>query len=174
MMNDKQQKPAANTPNEVNKNSNACSSEEHAAMMKQCEEYLNGWKRAKADYENLKKETLKQQGEFRMFAAGETVEKFLPLVDYFQYAFKQEIPKEYADSAWLKGIQHIESYLLKTLEDLGIKKMETVGKIFQPEYHDAVEQRESDRKSGTIVEEVSAGFMWNGKVFRHAKVKIAK
>lgn len=143
-------------------------------LQKQCEEYLNGWKRAQADYQNLMKETEIKQKEMFQYVTNETVRQFLPLVDYFKYAFNHNVPGELRKTEWFKGIEHIQTYLNKILTDNGIKTIKTVGEKFDPHLHEAVGEVESKGKSGEVVEEISSGFIQNGKVIRHAKVKVGK
>lgn len=144
-------------------------------LQKQCEEYLAGWKRAQADYQNLMKDVAKQKEALQKFAGAHVIQDFLPLVDYFKYAFAPEIPEEYKNSQWMQGIKNIQTYLNKILADHGIEEIKTVGKALNPQLHEAIEEITSEGvASGTIVEEVSTGFMQHSKVIKHAKVKIAK
>lgn len=144
-------------------------------VQKQCEEYLAGWKRAQADYQNLMKEVVKQKAVMHKFAGEQVIQDFLPLVDYFKYAFAHEIPEAYKNSPWMEGITNIQSYLMKILADHGIEAIKTVGEKLNPEFHEAIEEVAAEKiPSGTIVEEVSAGFLQHGKVIKHARVKIAK
>lgn len=138
----------------------------------QAEEYLNGWKRAKADYANLQKETERRQGEFIQYANAALLHELLPLVDHFKQAFKH-LPKELKNSEWVKGIGHIQTHLGKILTDYGVQEITTVGEPFDPTRHEAVEEVASDRPAGTIVEEVKTGFLMQGKVLQAARVKIS-
>ena len=137
------------------------------------EEYLNGWKRAKADYANLQKDMEKRQIEFAKFASEDLMRELLPLVDHFKQAFKH-IPDDLKSHEWVEGIRHIQANLDKTLAYNGIKEIETEGEKFNPELHEAVEQVESKKTSGTIIEELKAGFTLNGKVIQPARVKVSK
>ena len=145
-----------------------------ATLQAQCQEYLNGWKRAQADYQNLKKETASRQTEMAQFANQQTIESFLPLVDYFTYAFKH-VPAEAQNSEWLQGMKHIQSSLLKILADSGVEPVKTIGTTFDHDKHESVaEINAAEKPSATIIEETAAGFTRHGKVIRHAKVKVAK
>lgn len=151
-----------------------------------CDEYLAGWQRARADYQNLQKETERRITEIIRYSNEEFIRELLPTVDHFTYAFKG-IPTEERSKGWVKGIEHIQTNLLKTLESHGVQRIPTVGQPFNPELHESVEEvsAEGDKKndtigesgtstSGTIAEEVAAGFTLNGKVIQHAKVKVIK
>lgn len=143
-----------------------------AQVEKKAEEYLNGWKRAKADYINFKKETEKNRQEIIEYANANLLLDILPLVDQFKIAFAH-LPGEQKDSDWIKGIRHLESKLKKILEDYGIIEISTSGK-FNPELHEAIEHVESDQEEGTILETLSTGFKLGEKVIQPAKVKVAK
>ncbi|MBU0612672.1 nucleotide exchange factor GrpE [Patescibacteria group bacterium] len=139
----------------------------------QAEEYLNGWKRAKADYINFKKEQEQKQKELIEFANAGMLLDIFPLVDQFKQAMKH-VPGEIKKSDWLIGVGHIQSNLSNILKSLGIEEVETVGAQFDPEIHDAVEEVESDQEKGIIVEELTTGFRLNGRVIQPAKVKVSK
>ncbi len=139
----------------------------------QADEYLNGWKRAQADYQNLQKETAKAREDFSQFANESLLRECITLVDYFDYAFRN-LPDTAEKSEWLTGIQHIYKELMQILERHGVTIMQTVGQQFDPQRHEAMEEVQSNGKSGTVVEELQKGFLLNNKILRPARVKIAK
>lgn len=142
-----------------------------------CDEYLAGWQRARADYQNLQKETERRITEIIQYSNEEFIRELLPTVDHFNYAFKG-IPPEERSKGWVKGIEHIQTNMFKTLESHGVQRIPTVGQPFNPELHESVEEVSAEGEisgaSGTVIEEVSAGFTLNGKVIQHAKVKVIK
>jgi molecular chaperone GrpE len=146
---------------------------ELAQCRQQAEEYLNGWKRAKADYANLRKETDKQQMEFVKYANAALIHELLPLVGHFQEAFRH-LPDDLKDSDWVKGIRHIQTNLDALLANCGVKEIPTVGEKFDPEQHEAVGTVKGDQPSGTIVEKVKPGFRMYEQVLQPAKVKVAE
>ncbi|PIY95581.1 MAG: nucleotide exchange factor GrpE [Candidatus Kerfeldbacteria bacterium CG_4_10_14_0_8_um_filter_42_10] len=152
---------------------NEDSPKELEIVQKQAEEYLNGWKRAKADYINFKREAEKKQKELIEFATAGLLLELLPLVDQFKQAFRH-LPAEQKDDEWIKGIRHIQSNLNKLIENFGIKEIKTVGEKFNPEQHEAVGEVESDQDEGTVVEEVKTGFRMHDKVLIPAEVKVSK
>ena len=139
----------------------------------QAEEYLNGWKRAKADYANLRKETDKQQMEFVKYANAALIHELLPLVGHFQEAFRH-LPDDLKDSDWVKGIKHIQTNLDAMLVNNGVKEIPTVGEQFNPEQHEAVGTVKADQPSGTVVEKVKPGFKMYDQILQPAKVKVAE
>ena len=141
---------------------------------KQAEEYLAGWKRAKADLINYKKRQEEVVQEFIKFASQDLILELLPMLDNFRLA-AQHLPKELENSEWVKGVFQIKNQLENLLKTRGIEEIKSVGEKFNPELHESVEEVESsDKKEGMIVEEVQKGYKLNGKVIRAARVKVVK
>ncbi|MDP3964582.1 MAG: nucleotide exchange factor GrpE [bacterium] len=144
-----------------------------AELEAKAEEYLNGWKRAKADYANLQKEVERRMEEFSKYANEALITELFPIADHFKQAFRH-LPEELKTHEWVKGIEHLRTSLTQVLQSAGASELPTVGEKFDPARHEAIEEVESDQPSGTIVEEVRSGFMLNGKVAQAARVKVAK
>jgi len=96
------------------------------------------------------------------------VTNLLPIVDDMENAINK-----IKDEEIKKGIVIIHDNLLKILKDNGIKQMETIGKKFDPYYHEVLMKKKSDKEDGIILEEIQKGYMLNNKVIRHSKVKIS-
>ena len=139
----------------------------------QANEYLNGWKRAKADFINYKKRQEEAIAMFRKYAREDFILEFLPIIDHFNEAVKH-LPENGNQSEWIRGIVAIKTQLDGILKNHGVQEMKTVGEKFSPEFHEAVEAVESEKESGIILEELRRGYILNGKVIRAAKVKVAK
>src|SRR3989339_1199069 len=124
-----------------------------------CAEYLAGWQRCQADYQNLQKETQERITSAIKFGTEDLILVLSTLVDHFNYAFAG-IPEKEKDSNWLKGIQHIQTNFLKILTEQGVEIIKTVGETFDHKLHEAVEEVAGKEKgeSGKIIEEVAAGF----------------
>ena len=105
-----------------------------------------------------------------IIGAKEIVEKILPVVDNFERGLAQA-PEE---DAFAEGIRMIYKQLMTTLEELGVKQIEAVGKEFDPNLHNAVMHIE-DEEAGenTIVEEFQKGYTYKDFVVRHSMVKVA-
>ena len=97
--------------------------------------------------------------------------KLLTVIDEFESAFNA--PEE-TGCKDVKGFKMIYRNLLKILEGKGLKPIETHGKKFDHNYHEALMQEDSDEEEGTILEEFQGGYMLGDKVIRHAKVKVAR
>ena len=144
-------------------------------IKQECEEYLAGWKRAKADFLNYKKEEAERMQEMALYLKASFLINMLPIVDNLERA-EREVAGDEKDSTLAKGLLQIVSQCREFLKKQGITAIETVGKPFDPSLHEAVE--EADSKTGevedTIVEVLEKGYMMDGKVLRPAKVKVVK
>jgi len=143
------------------------------------ENAMNNWKRTAADFENYKKRKEAENKELVEFAREVTVAKLLPALDSLEQALKhqpkvedQDFPKKYAN--WQAGVNGIVIQLDKTLTELGVKKIEALGKKFDPHLHEAVRESESEADDGIIIEELQSGFELNGKIIRPSQVVISK
>lgn len=141
---------------------------------RQAEDHLNGWKRAKADYLNLKKEVERERVDLIRFANAELLLELLPIVDTLDHAIAK-VPRELAQSDWTKGVMTIHRELERVLSRLGLQKVSTDGS-FDPEVHDAVGKAPTlpGQTSGTILEVVEPGYSWHGRLLRPARVKVAE
>ncbi|OIO48510.1 MAG: nucleotide exchange factor GrpE [Parcubacteria group bacterium CG_4_9_14_0_2_um_filter_41_8] len=137
------------------------------------EEYLAGWKRAQADYQNLQKEHKEQMGRIGEIGAMGFVEHLLPIIDHFDLAIAH-VPDESKDKEWVQGFFHIKKQFDEVLENLGVKRINAIGKKFDPNFHEAVSQKESKQESDTVIQEVQAGYRFGESVIRHAKVVVSK
>jgi molecular chaperone GrpE len=147
-------------------------------LLKKCQkerqEYLEGWQRAQADFQNYIKQKEKEMQEFRKFAEDLIILKIIPVFDSFMLA-SQSVPDNFKDDQWAKGIMSIRNQFAEVLQDIGVKEITvSPGDKFDPERHESVEEISSDTESGAIAELVLLGYTLHDKVIRPAKVKIAK
>ncbi len=150
------------------------------------EDTTNAWKRAMADFENYKRRKEGENKELVEFAREVTVAKLLPTLDTLEQALKHmpeyqksevgesdgDFGKRYLN--WQTGVNGIIIQLDKTLEELGVKKIEAIGKKFDPHFHEAIREQESEEDDGIILSELQSGFELNGKVIRPSQVVISK
>lgn len=126
-----------------------------------------------AEFENYRKRTLKEKAELILNGGEKTVAAILPVLDDFERAIadKSEDPK-----AIKEGVQMIFNKFVKTLEGLGVKKIETNDKDFDVDFHEAIAMVPGmgDDKKGKIIDCVQTGYTMNDKVIRHAKVAIGQ
>ena len=168
------------------------------SSLKQLQEDLdlanNNWKRALADFENYKRRKEGENKELVEFAREVTVAKLLPTLDSLEQALKH-MPKLREDGLlrpsgedhllreegfgrkyenWQTGVNGIVIQLDKALEELGVRKIQSLGKKFDPHFHEAVREVESENDDGIVIEELQTGFELNGKVIRPSQVVISK
>ncbi len=142
--------------------------------MREREEYLDGWKRAKADLINYKNEEVERMARAVEYRENEIISEIIGIADSFSDA-ERGIPEERIErDEIIKGLLRIKENLDGTIKKMGLDDVESVGKEFDPNFHEAVELVEAEGESGTVVEEVSKGYMRNGRVIRPAKVKVIK
>lgn len=147
--------------------------EELEQLKAQCEEYLNGWKRAKADYQNLKRETEEKQKSFLEMANAALIFEVLPVYDNLKKAIA--LAPQNQNSAWLEGFKAIKKQFSDFLKNYGIEEIKTSGEKFNPEFHEAVSrEKKEDFESDIIITEISSGYTIKGKVLAPAKVVVAE
>jgi molecular chaperone GrpE len=137
-----------------------------------CEEYLNGWKRERADFLNYKKDEMARSEDLAKYANEEIILKIIPILDNI-YLAESHVPEELKDHAWIDGFNQIKNQLTDFLSKEGIEPIETIGKEFDPSLMESVGYIDSEEKD-VIAEEVQRGYTMNGKLIRVAKVKISK
>ena len=126
-----------------------------------------------AEFENYRKRTIKEKADLILNGGEKTISAILPILDDFERALadKSEDPK-----AIKEGVQMIFNKFVKTLEGLGVKKIETDDKDFDVDFHEAIAMVPGmgDDKKGKVIDCVQTGYTLNDKVIRHAKVAVGQ
>ena len=126
-----------------------------------------------AEFENYRKRTMKETADLILNGGEKTISAILPILDDFERALadKSEDPK-----AIKEGVQMIFNKFVKTLEGLGVKKIETADKDFDVDFHEAIAMVPGmgDDKKGKVIDCVQTGYTLNDKVIRHAKVAVGQ
>ena len=144
-----------------------------------CDEYLNNWKRERADFINYKNDEIKRIGMLAQYTKEETILKMLPILDSIYLAEKQ-MPEELGNHNWVVGFLQTKKQIDAFLQKEGIEKIEAIDKPFDPNIMEAIEEVEIPLTSleasqpGIVIEEVQRGYMMDDKVLRPARVKISK
>ena len=130
--------------------------------------------RTVAEFENYKKRTLKEKAELILNGGKKTVAAILPVLDDFERALADthtEDPQAIKD-----GMELIFKKFTKTLEGLGVHKIETDGQDFNVDFHEAVAMVPGmgDDKKGKVIDCIQTGYTLNDKVIRHAKVAVGQ
>lgn len=129
--------------------------------------------RTVAEFENYKKRTLKEKAELILNGGEKTVTAILPVLDDFERALADKTE----DAVAIKeGMELIFKKFVKTLESLGVKKIETEDKTFDVDFHEAIAMVPGvgDDKKGKVIDCVQTGYTLNDKVIRHAKVAVGQ
>ena len=136
----------------------------------QIEELTDRLKRSMAEFDNFRKRTEKEKASMYVIGARDIVEKILPIVDNFDRGLAQA-PEE---DAFADGMKMIYKQLMTALDEMGVKAIETVGKEFDPNLHNAVMHVEDENVGeNIIVEEFQKGYTYKDFVVRHSMVKVA-
>ena len=123
-----------------------------------------------AEYDNFRRRSQKEKDNLYSEIRANAVQQFLPVYDNLERALKQGTE----DEAYRKGVEMIMTQFNATLEKLGVKKIESLGKTFDPKLHNAVMHVDDESQGeNTIVEVFQEGFTVNDKVIRFAMVKVA-
>ncbi|MDY6206888.1 MAG: nucleotide exchange factor GrpE [Prevotella sp.] len=145
------------------------------AAQEEIESLKDQFLRKVAEFENYKKRTLKEKTELILNGAEKTVDAILPVIDDFERALATAQKSD--DVAALKeGMELIYKKLMKTLEGLGVRKIETEAKDFDVDFHEAVAMVPGveDEKKGKVIDCIQTGYTLNEKVIRHAKVAVGE
>ena len=167
---------AADTDSKTDNTDNAAESEEADPLAKaqqEVEELKKQLLYKTAEFENYRKRTLKEKADLILNGGEKAIAAILPILDDFERAIadKSEDPK-----AIKEGVQMIFNKFIKTLEGLGVKKIETADKDFDVDFHEAIAMVPGmgDDKKGKVIDCVQTGYTLNDKVIRHAKVAVGQ
>ena len=138
----------------------------------QIEELNDRVKRQMAEFDNFRKRTEKEKSMMFDMGAKTIIEKILPVVDNFERGFTT-VEEADKDDAFVQGMSQVYKQLMKELEAVGVKPIEAVGVEFNPDFHNAVMQVESEEyESGVIAQELMKGYMYKDSVVRHSMVAV--
>jgi len=138
-------------------------------------EYWDKLLRLQADFDNIRKRLEKEKLDFVKFANEEVILELLNILDDLERAVDLAESKHQDLAAFLKGVEMILAHLYDMVKEYGVKPIEAEGKLFDPNFHEALMQVEDNTKpEHTIVEELQKGYLLNDRVIRTAKVKVSK
>ncbi|NHN30957.1 nucleotide exchange factor GrpE [Paenibacillus agricola] len=142
-------------------------------LRQQSEENFQRSLRTQADFDNFRRRTRQEKEEFAKYASLKVIEQLLPVIDNLERALAAG--KEGNDyEALLKGVEMIYRQLEQTLGSEGLKPMDTIGKPFNPEFHQAIMQVESEEyEEGIVVSEIQKGYLLKDRVLRPAMVQVS-
>ncbi|MDD9147600.1 MULTISPECIES: nucleotide exchange factor GrpE [unclassified Sporolactobacillus] len=146
---------------------------EIGSLKKEKEDLKNRLLRAQADFENYRKRTNKEKADARKYRAQDLTSDLLEILDNFKRALDVETASE--DGAALKkGMEMVLNRFEAALKKEGVEEIDSLGKPFDPNFHQAVMQEESqEHESGTVIQVLQAGYTLNGRILRPAMVKVS-
>lgn len=141
------------------------------------DEYLEGWKRCQADFENYKKRQAESQKDLLRYATQNIILQILPVIDNFQ-ASTSHIPEDHKENPWVTGIMYIQKQLEQVLTDNGVVEIEVkIGDHFDPMKHEAIEDKdcklEKEEKKefkNKIKKIITRGYQMGERVARPSRV----
>ena len=129
-------------------------------------------KRQLAEFENFRKRTEKEKATMFEAGAKSVIEKILPVIDNFERGLATT-KEEDKTNPHVEGMNMIYKQLMTELDKLEVKPIEAVGKEFNPDFHNAIMQVESDEyESGIIAQELLKGYTYRDSVIRHSMVAV--
>lgn len=135
------------------------------------EEQNDRYKRLQADFENLRRRTRQEKEDLSIVVAQNFILDLLPVVDNFERAMGSAATQDAAQV--LQGVDMIHRQFIQALEKCGMTQVEAMGKIFDPQLHEAVMRVEdAEQADGTVVEELQKGYAVRGRVIRPSMVKV--
>ena len=172
---EKVEEQAVATDNQPETQGEAPTTDPLAEAQAQIEELKDRYLRTVAEFENFKRRTQKEKAELIFNGSEKTVSAILPILDDMERA-AANANKTDDIHALEEGWELIFKKLLKTLEGLGVKKIETQDKAFDVDFHEAVAMvpNVEDNKKGKVIDCVQTGYTLNEKVIRHAKVAVGQ
>ena len=144
-----------------------------AALEEKVAELEDRTKRQMAEFENFRKRTEKEKSQMFETGAKSVVEKILPVIDNFERGLAAIEPDN--KDSFYDGMCMIHKQMLSELEKIGVTPIEALGKEFDPNFHNAVMQVESDEfESGIVAQELQKGYMYRETVVRYSMVAVVQ
>ncbi|MGA2955816.1 MAG: nucleotide exchange factor GrpE [Thermodesulfobacteriota bacterium] len=136
-------------------------------------ECFDKWLRLHAEFENFKKRMQKEKADLLKFGNENLLRALLPVLDNLNRAIEHgKNAKE--NSPLLDGVEMVQKEFLTILERFGVKPIQAVGEVFDPEKHEAISQAESDLESNRVISAVQNGYFYHDRLLRPARVIVSK
>jgi molecular chaperone GrpE len=145
--------------------------EELQALQQQLGELTEALQRERADATNIRRRHDEELMQLRGRIKAAVIEDLLPVIDNFERAIKH-VPDDLKDNDYIKGVQGVVKQFEKTLADMGVQRIKTVGEPFDPQLHEAVSMEEGEGSQEIVSEELQAGYQLGNDVIRHAMVRV--
>lgn len=147
--------------------------EEVEVLEQQVADLTEALQRERADVINVRRRHEEQLASLKTLVKSQVIEELLPVIDNFERALKH-VPGELVDNDYIKGVQGVVKQFEKTLADIGVERIKTVGEVFNPQLHEAVGIDDGDGDTEVVSEELQPGYVLGDQVLRHAMVKVSR
>jgi molecular chaperone GrpE len=154
-----------------NQESRSKKQDELQLLQQQVASLTEALQRERADATNIRRRHDEQMAGLKSLVKSQIIEELLPIIDNFERALKH-IPKDLAHNDYIKGVNGIVKQFEKTLTDMGVLRIKTVGELFNPHFHEAVGVDEGEGEQEVVSEELQAGYQIGEQVIRPAMVKV--
>jgi molecular chaperone GrpE len=162
--------PDENLPVETLEGQLALLTEERDRLAAEKADLLDRSLRARAEFDNARRRAERERSDYLQFAAMDLVKQLLPVLDDFERAVKVET----TDANYARGVELIYQRFADTLKRMGLEPIETVGRKFDPNIHEAVQREQAeDAEDQAVLQELQKGYNFRGKLLRPAWVKVA-
>lgn len=139
----------------------------------QIEELTGDLQRLQAEFANYKRRENEARMELLDHAKQDVLKQILPVLDNISRALAH-MPEELAENAWANGVKAVSKQTADALSNFGVAQIPTVGHPFDHELHEAISMDDSEGDEEVVIEELQPGYTLNGKVVRHAMVKVGR
>jgi molecular chaperone GrpE len=140
-------------------------------LQAQVAELTAALQRERADATNIRRRHDEQMASLQSTVKVKVVRDLLPVVDNFERALKH-VPADLEGNDYIKGVQGVVKQFEKTMTDIGVKRIKTVGEPFDPRFHEAVSMEDGEGAQEVVSEELQAGYQLGDEVIRHAMVRV--
>lgn len=135
--------------------------------------YLEGWQRERAELENFKKRTERERSQWETTLRADFVTSILPALDDFDLVLANQ--PEGIDSEWVNAVRMVHKKMMDRLEAIGVKEIAASGEPFDPAFHEAVAQVESEEhEPGMVADVLRKGYKLNDRILRPSLVRVAQ
>ncbi|OIN96352.1 MAG: nucleotide exchange factor GrpE [Deltaproteobacteria bacterium CG1_02_45_11] len=149
--------------------------DELEAAKQEAKEAYDRFLRVSAEFENYKKRSAREMNEFRKYANESFIKAMLPVVDNLERAINLLSNNESVNNSVIDGVDMTHKEMLKVLETFGTKSIESLEKLFDPSFHQAVMQEEAeDVEENTVLKELQKGYLIHDRLLRPAMVVVSK
>ena len=144
------------------------------SLENEAKETYDRFLRVSAEFENYKKRSAREMSEFKKFANESLIKELLLVVDNMERAINSSKNEGSSNNGLIEGVDMTLKELLKIFEEFGVRQVESLGKPFDPNFHQAVMQEETDKHPhNTVINELQKGYTINERLLRPATVVVS-